>query len=144
MKSVGNCEKLPKVVAPACPPQRLLSGQKALVTGANSGIGKAIAIALGEAGADVVVNYRSGEDRAKEVVAQIAESGVRAYAHGADVSQEDQVQGMLGTMLEEFGTVDILVNNAGLQQDAPFDEMTLEQWNRVIDVNLLPGVSDGG
>ena len=136
MESAEDRRELPEVAIPTCPPQRLLSGQKALVTGANSGIGKAIAIALGEAGADVVVNYHSSEERAQEVVEQIGRSGARACAHKADVSREDQVQNMFEDALQEFGTIDILVNNAGLQQDAPFDEMTLEQWNRVIDVNL--------
>lgn len=115
---------------------RLLSGQKALVTGANSGIGKAVAIALGEAGADVVVNYVRGEEAAAEVVDTITAGGTRAIAIVADVSQETQVQQMYARMLQEFGTIDILVNNAGLQQDAFIEEMTLAQWNLVIAVNL--------
>src|SRR6516165_4420625 len=115
---------------------KVLLGQKALVTGANSGIGKATAIALGQAGADVVVNYVSGEDHADAVVGEIRRSGVKAYAHKADVSQEEQVQEMFRRMLEELGTIDVLVNNAGLQRDAPFHEMTLAQWNTVIGVNL--------
>jgi glucose 1-dehydrogenase len=127
---------MPAVVMPACPIERILKGQKALVTGANSGIGKAIAIALGQAGADVVVNYLRGNEEADAVVAQARDCGARSYAHMADVSQEDQVQAMFRRMLEEFGTIDILVNNAGLQQDAPFDAMTLAQWNRVISINL--------
>jgi glucose 1-dehydrogenase len=127
---------LPEVVMPTCPEQKILRGQKALVTGGSSGIGKAVAIALGEAGADVVVNYRSGEEQANEVVEKIRRFGVRAYAHQSDVSQEDQILEMFQGMLQEFGTIDILINNAGLQKDAPFDEMTLEQWNQVISVNL--------
>jgi glucose 1-dehydrogenase len=122
--------------APATEPRRLLRGQKALVTGANSGIGLATAIALGQAGADVVVNYVVGDDRAAAVVEQIGRSGVRAYAHRADVSNEEQVKEMFGRMLSEFGTIDILVNNAGWQKDSPFVEMTLAQWNEVIGVNL--------
>ncbi|MFF4553431.1 SDR family oxidoreductase [Streptomyces sp. NPDC001422] len=114
----------------------LLRGQKALVTGANSGIGLATAIALGRAGADVVVNYVSGQDAAEDVVRQIQAFGVRAFAHEADVSDEGQVVGMFARMLEEFGTIDILVANAGLQRDAPVTEMTLAQWHKVIDVNL--------
>jgi len=113
-----------------------LAGQKALVTGANSGIGKAVAIALGEAGADVVVNYRDGEDKAVEVAEQIARSGSRALAVRADVSLESEVSDMFRQAVEQLGTVDILVNNAGLQSDARFDEMTLSQWNKVISVNL--------
>lgn len=115
---------------------RLVAGQKALVTGANSGIGRATAIALGRAGADVVVNYVAGEDEAEQVVAEIKGFGVRAYAHQADVSDEAQVVGMVARMVEEFGTIDILVANAGLQRDAPSVEMTLAQWQKVIDVNL--------
>lgn len=129
-------EKYPGVVMPKCAPLKILKNQKALVTGANSGIGKAVAIALGEAGADVVVNYRSGEWAADEVVDTIEKFGSRAIAHQADVSNENEVHAMFQGMFEEFGTIDILVNNAGLQQDAPFDEMTLQQWNTVINVNL--------
>jgi len=106
------------------------------VTGANSGIGEAAAIALGQAGADVVVNYVTGEDSAEAVVDTIRRSGANAYTHKADVSQEDQVEDMFRHMVERFGTVDILVNNAGLQRDASFQEMTLAQWNTVIGVNL--------
>lgn len=126
----------PKPIVPSCPPPQLLRGQKALVTGANSGIGKAVAIALGEAGADVVVNYVRDADAAAGVVKTINGSGGRALALQADVSREDQVLAMYGQMVEEFGTIDILVNNAGLQQDAPIDEMTLAQWDKVIGVNL--------
>ena len=106
------------------------------MTGANSGIGKGAAIALGEAGADVMVNYYDNEDAAREVVATIEASGVRALAHHADVSNEDEVETMFARMLEELGTIDILVNNAGLQLDAAFDQMTLDQWNGVLGVNL--------
>jgi glucose 1-dehydrogenase len=114
----------------------LLKGQKALVTGANSGIGLATAVALGRAGADVVVNYVAGQEAAEDVVRQIQGFGVRAFAHEADVSDEGQVVGMFASMLEEFGTIDILVANAGLQRDAAVTEMTLAQWHKVIDVNL--------
>ncbi|MET8679800.1 SDR family oxidoreductase [Streptomyces sp. NPDC004647] len=114
----------------------MLQGQKALVTGANSGIGKATAIGLGRAGADVVVNYIADRAAAEKVVKEIERSGVRAYAHEADVSQEDQVTGMIATMVEEFGTIDILVANAGLQRDAPVTEMSLDYWRKVLDVNL--------
>ena len=121
---------------PSCGVEKVLNGQKALVTGANSGIGKGIALALGLAGADVVVNYYSGDEAAKEVVDEIVRSGSKAITHRADVSQEDEVQVMFQRMLKEFGTIDILINNAGLQKDAPFDEMTLDQWNGVMSVNL--------
>jgi glucose 1-dehydrogenase len=121
---------------PSRPIPKVLVGQKALVTGANSGIGRAVAVALGQAGADVVVNYVAGDDAAEEVAGEIRECGSKAYAHKADVSQEDQVQEMFRRAVEQFGTIDILVNNAGLQRDAVFHEMTLAQWNTVISVNL--------
>lgn len=136
MKIIDTHEPLPDVVMPACPIRKVLKGQKALVTGANSGIGKGIAIALAHAGADLVVNYRSNPEGAEEVVREAMRCGSRVYAHQADVSQEDQVQAMFQKMYQELGTIDILVNNAGLQQDAPFDEMTLKQWNTVININL--------
>jgi len=127
---------LPDVIMPAVGIERILNGQKALITGANSGIGRGIALALGEAGADVVVNYYSGDEAAEEVVNEIKGLGSKALAHKADVSKEDQVQAMFQLMFKEFGTIDILINNAGLQIDAPFDELTLKQWNGVINVNL--------
>ncbi|MGA2941255.1 MAG: SDR family oxidoreductase [Xanthobacteraceae bacterium] len=117
-------------------PPRVLAGQKALVTGANSGIGKGVAIALGQAGADVVVNYVDDDDAAKAVVEEIKKAGVKAYAHQADVSSEDQVAAMFVRMMQEFGTIDILVSNAGLQRDSAFHEMTLDKWNKVLGVNL--------
>jgi glucose 1-dehydrogenase len=132
----SNEENLPKVVLPQCSVEKILKGQRALVTGANSGIGKAIAVALGQAGADVVVNYVHGDEQADEVVRDIQSCGSRAYAHRADVSSEEEVELMFRKMFDEFGTIDILINNAGLQKDAPFEKMTLDQWNLVIGVNL--------
>ncbi len=130
-------ENLPQVVMPVCSNVEILKGQKALVTGANSGIGKGISIELARAGADVVVNYRSNEQAAFELADKIKmDFGVNAYAHYADVSNEKDVKGMFEKMIKEFGTLDILINNAGLQKDSPFEEMTLEQWNTVISVNL--------
>ncbi|WP_432025943.1 SDR family oxidoreductase [Streptomyces sp. 1222.5] len=129
---MSSTEGAPKNVIPA----QLLKGQKALVTGANSGIGRATAVALGRAGADVVVNYVAGGDEAEQVVREISAFGVKAAAYEADVSKEDQVVAMMDRMVQEFGTVDILVANAGLQRDAAFTDMTLAQWQKVIDVNL--------
>jgi glucose 1-dehydrogenase len=126
----------PAPAAPERPLNRVLRGQKALVTGASSGIGRAIGLALGRAGADVVVNFATGEERAEEVAEAIRAEGVAAYAVAADVSQEDQVQAMFAQMIDRFGTIDILINNAGLQRDAAFRDMTLAQWNTVIGVNL--------
>ncbi|MGH7417127.1 MAG: SDR family NAD(P)-dependent oxidoreductase, partial [Candidatus Rokuibacteriota bacterium] len=106
-----------------------LKGQRALVTGASSGIGLGVAKALGAAGADVVVNYVSAPEAAERVAEEIRVGGSRALAIRADVSREDQVQAMFREMLAAWGTIDILVNNAGLQKDAAFSEMTLAQWN---------------
>ena len=113
-----------------------LAGQKALITGANSGIGKAVAIAMAEAGASVVVNYVTGDEEAHDVADQIACFGGRAMVCRADVSNEYQVAEMFEEACAVFGTLDIVVANAGLQRDAPFPEMTLAQWNTVINVNL--------
>jgi glucose 1-dehydrogenase len=136
MRSLHQDETLPPVVMPQCEVRRVLAGQKALVTGANSGIGKAVAIALGQAGADVVVNYVVGPGEAEEVVAEIRHNGTDAIAIPADVGDEGQVEAMFDRMLDAFGTIDILVNNAGLQRDAPIETMSLTQWDKVIGVNL--------
>lgn len=120
----------------ADPQSKILAGQKALVTGANSGIGRAVALALGRAGADVVVNYVAGDDAAQAVVDDIRACGVSAISHRADVSSEDEVVAMFARAVDAFGTLDILVANAGLQRDAALTEMTLAQWRKVIDVNL--------
>jgi glucose 1-dehydrogenase len=116
--------------------QTTLEGQRALVTGASSGIGEGIARGLAEAGAAVAVNYVSGEDRAQKLVDDIRAAGGRAIAVKADVSNEEQVIAMFRKAIDEFGSIDILVNNAGLQDDAPLHEMTLAQWRKVINVNL--------
>lgn len=131
-----SMDNYPNIVLPHCQTENILKGQKALVTGGSKGIGRAVAVELGKAGADVVVNYVRGEEQAKEVVAEIEKNGGRALPHQADVSQEEQVLSMFKKIKTEMGTIDILINNAGLQQDAPLDEMTLAQWNLVIHVNL--------
>ncbi len=113
-----------------------LSGQKALVTGANSGIGATVAKELAKAGAAVAVNYVVNPEEAQRVVGEIKESGGEAMALRADVSNEDHVQMMFREMFTRFGTIDILINNAGIQRDAPFAEMSLDYWNTVISVNL--------
>ena len=113
-----------------------LKGQKALVTGAASGIGAGVARALGAAGASVVVNYVTNPEAAEAVVEDIRVGGAEAMALKADVSREDEVQAMIGAMVKAWGSIDILVNNAGLQQDAAFTDMTLAQWDTVIGVNL--------
>jgi len=113
-----------------------LQDQVAVVTGASSGIGAGIALALGAEGARVVVNYSSTIDGAKKVVDEITASGGAAMAIRADVSKEEDVKSMFRQTIEAYGTVDVLINNAGLQQDAAFVDMTLAQWQRVIDINL--------
>src|ERR1700757_3936026 len=105
----------PQVHLPQVPVRRLLEGQTAIVTGASSGIGKAIAIALGSAGANVCVNYVTGPDKAEDVVAGIEKGGGHAFAQQADVSSEPDVLRMFDAVRSEFGSVDILINNAGLQ-----------------------------
>ena len=114
----------------------LLSGQTAVVTGGSSGIGAAIAQGLGYSGANVVVNYSGGKERAEEVVSKIKEGGGRAMAFQADVSKEAQVLAMFQEAIKQYGTVDILVSNSGVQKDAAFLEMTLDYWQKVIDINL--------
>ena len=126
----------PQPVMPACEVQKWLAGQKALVTGAGSGIGREIALSLAQFGADVLVNYASSISGAEATVREIRSAGGQAFAFKADVSDEAAVEAMFDKMFEEYGTIDILVNNAGLQQDAPFDQMSLAQWNQVIGVNL--------
>jgi glucose 1-dehydrogenase len=114
----------------------VLEGQPALVTGANSGIGRAVALGLAASGADVVLNYVVDPQAAEDVAHRIEALGRKAITIKADVSSEDDVSSMFARAVEHFGTLHIVVNNAGLQRDAPFLEMTLEQWNKVIDVNL--------
>jgi glucose 1-dehydrogenase len=115
---------------------RPLRGQHALVTGANSGIGEAVARALAAAGAAVAVNFVTDEPAAARVVRDIETAGGRALAVRADVAREDEVEAMFARILSAWPALDILVNNAGLQRDAPLAEMTLAQWNTVIGVNL--------
>lgn len=122
--------------APTGTAPRLLDGQQALVTGASSGIGRAVAIALGQAGANVAINYATHEDAAHAVAREVAATGAEAIVIHGDVSDEDQVEAMFSAAVARFGTIDILVNNAGLQRDAAFPEMTLEAWRAVLDVNL--------
>lgn len=133
-------DQLPEVVMPACEARPILRGQTAIVTGASSGIGRAIASAMCAAGANVVVNYVGSEAEAEAACRAATHCGCahrgEATAFRADVSQEAEVAAMFRHAVERFGAVDIVVNNAGLQQDAPLEHMTLAQWRRVIDVNL--------
>jgi len=113
-----------------------LKGQSALVTGADSGIGKGVAIALAAAGANVVINHVDAHENAEQTVDEITATGGNAYAIHADISDEAEVQAMFAEMYQQYGTIDILVNNAGLQKDSRFVDMTLAQWNTVISINL--------
>jgi glucose 1-dehydrogenase len=115
-----------------------LKGQIAIVTGASSGIGAGVAKSLAEAGATVVVNHPVDATKAaaEAVLAGIKTAGGTGITWQCDVSKEDEVAKMFSGVIAQFGTVEILVNNAGLQRDSPFAEMTLEQWNYVLAVNL--------
>lgn len=113
-----------------------LAGQRAVVTGASSGIGKAIALAFAEAGAAVVVNHHSDAEGGKAVTAEILASDGRAVSVRGDVSKPKDVTRLFDAAEAHFGGVDILVANAGAQSDAPFLEMTLEDWRKVIDLDL--------
>ncbi|MFF7710345.1 glucose 1-dehydrogenase [Pseudomonas sp. NPDC007930] len=113
-----------------------LDKQVALVTGASSGLGYACAEALAEAGAWVVINYHSHGEPAEALAAKIRDNGGRAIAVGADVSQEHDVERLFEAAVNAFGAVDVLVANSGLQKDAATAEMTLQDWNTVINVNL--------
>jgi glucose 1-dehydrogenase len=115
---------------------RVLEGQRVLVTGSSSGIGAAIARAMGRAGASVAVNYVSGPEAAAAVVRDIEAAGSPAIAVRADVSNEAEVLAMFAEIRDTLGGIDVLVANAGLQKDAPFHQMTLAQWDKVIGVNL--------
>ncbi len=113
-----------------------LDGQTALVTGGGRGIGKAIALALAEAGAEAVVNYANSAGAADEVVASINAAGGKAYALKANVSIEEEVDGLIKAVLERSGRLDVLVNNAGITRDGLLMRMKTSDWQAVIDLNL--------
>jgi glucose 1-dehydrogenase len=117
-------------------PTKPLVGQKALVTGANSGIGEAVARHLAAAGAAVAINYVVQPDIAQAVVDDIVANGGEAMMTCANVANEPEVLAMFEEVIAQFGTLDIVVNNAGLQRDSSLVDMTIDQWNMVIGVNL--------
>lgn len=116
--------------------EKILAGQRALITGGNSGIGAAIVRAMSKAGARVAINYLSNSPEAEALANEIREGGGKALVIEADISQEAQVCALFQAIVEKWGGLDILVANAGIQQDAPFSEMTLAQWEKVLSVNL--------
>lgn len=113
-----------------------LNGQTALITGASRGIGRAVALALAEAGAEVVVNYSSSADAAEEVVQAITSNGGSAYAIKANVAEEDAVDRLIKTVLERSSSLDILINNAGITRDGLLMRMKTEDWQAVVNLNL--------
>ncbi|MCA1294262.1 3-oxoacyl-[acyl-carrier-protein] reductase [Paenibacillus sp. alder61] len=119
-----------------------LEGQNALVTGASRGIGRSIALALAEAGANVAVNYAGNEQAAAGVVAEIEALGVKAYAVKAHVGNSEQFEGMVKGVLDAWGKIDILVNNAGITRDNLIMRMKEEEFDEVIETNLK-GVFNG-
>ena len=121
---------------PPAPIHRVLVGQKALVTGASKGLGQSMAIALAQAGTDVLVNYNSDEEGARWTAQEIEKLGRKAVIFKADVAEESEVVAMFRKMIEEFGRLDICIPNSALQLNAPVDQMTMAQWQRVINVNL--------
>lgn len=135
MTEQGTTYTPPNEMPPA-PVHRVLVGQTAVVTGASKGLGQAIAVALSRAGANTVVNYHSDEAGASRTVTDITSEGGEAIAFKADVAVEEEVQALFAAAAERFGRIDICVPNSGIQLNAPFAEMTIQQWQRVIDVNL--------
>ncbi|MEZ5425054.1 MAG: 3-oxoacyl-ACP reductase family protein [Pyrinomonadaceae bacterium] len=117
-------------------PKNLFAGKTAIITGASRGVGRATALRLAEAGADVVVNYLTREDAASEVVAECRARGVRAIAVQGDVSEWSAAHNIADRTIEEFGKIDLLVLNAGIWQGSPIEEMSEEVWNRVLNTNL--------
>ncbi|MDE1191920.1 MAG: SDR family oxidoreductase [Arachidicoccus sp.] len=115
-----------------------LQNQIAIITGASSGIGKAVAKSMASEGATVVINYpfENSKADAQAVLDEVLQAGGKGIIFQCDVSAEADVQNMFASVIQQFGTVDILVNNAGIQSDSPFEEMTLNKWNAVIGVNL--------
>ncbi|KAK4377000.1 hypothetical protein RND71_003296 [Anisodus tanguticus] len=123
-----------KQVAAQVPPKT--EAPVVIVTGASRGIGKAISLALGKAGCKVLVNYARSSKEAEEVCKEIEAGGGQALSFGGDVSKEADVEAMIKTAVDAWGTVDVLINNAGITRDGLLMRMTIKQWQDVIDLNL--------
>ena len=116
--------------------EKRIDGQTAIVTGAGRGIGLAIARELAATGANIVINYATSEDAANELANEIRELGPKALVVQADVTDYDQVTGMIKQTMDTFGKIDILVNNAGITRDKTLKNMSKQHWDDVIHVNL--------
>src|SRR5437764_14658686 len=114
----------------------LLDSKVAIITGADSGIGRAIAIQFAQEGATVVVNYAHAQDKAQEVPRTIEKNNGKAIIIQADVSQYQQAMGLIQQTVEHFNRLDIMVNNAGMEIHSPFLDVSEEQWDRVLNVDL--------
>ncbi len=122
--------------APHAAARRPLDGKTVLITGASSGIGKAIALEMGRQGASVAVNYLGNPDAARQVVQAIEQQSAKAIAIPADVAKAEDVARMVSDTVAQFGGIDVLVNNAGIERESHFLEKPIEEWDRVIAVNL--------
>lgn len=115
---------------------RDLEGKTVLITGAATGLGKAMAERFGREKANVVINYHSDHNDYESIIQTIEEAGGQAAAIQADVTKEDEVKKLIDFAVEKFGTLDIMINNAGMENEVPTEKLTLEDWNKVIGVNL--------
>ena len=115
---------------------KILEGQTALVTGGSRGIGKAIALALAESGAEIAVNYSQSPDKAEEVVEEIVSLGGKAYSLQANIADESSVNELIKNVLERSQKIDVLVNNAGITKDGLLMRMKINDWQEVINLNL--------
>ena len=115
---------------------KILSGKVALVTGASRGIGKAIAMSLGELGAEVIVNYSASDASAEEVAKSINDKGGSSYKLKFDVSDEESVNTAINQIIRDSGKIDILINNAGITRDGLLMRMKASQWDEVLNTNL--------
>lgn len=114
-----------------------LKDKVALITGSSRGIGRSIAILFAKEGAKIIVNYNNSEEEAMGVVKEIKDLGSEVIAIKCDVSKEDEVKNMIKKSIDKFGRIDILVNNAGIFFDVPFEERTVNQWKRTLEVNII-------